>query len=105
MSLTPYGERSRGRPAPRDFVPEVAAAEIARAGVGADVADMFPPPRLTAVAPRLGLRPGFAVDLSEAKQHGRYRGEHWDLNQERDVEELSWLLARERPKLLLGCPP
>ena len=42
---TPQEKRSHVKPEPRDYMPEVAAAEMARAGVGAHVAEMFSPLR------------------------------------------------------------
>ena len=35
---------------------------------------------------KLGLRPGFAVDLSEGNPYGPNAGEYWDLNKPNDVK-------------------
>ena len=67
-----------------------------------DVAEIFSPKRFTAEAAKLGLRPGFAVDLKECKPGSK---EHWDLDRERDVREVHELMDKEEPYLLTGSPP
>ena len=72
-----------------------------------DGLDMFSPIRFTdlVVCNKLGLRPGFAVDLCERKQGGPNVGEFWDLNKPSDVLELKQMVNFEEPFLLTGSPP
>ena len=71
----------------------------------AHVLEIFSPKRFTAGAPGLGLRPGFAVGLCEAKPYGDHAGENWDLAKDEDVEELEAMVDFEKPVLLTGSPP
>ena len=52
-------------------------------------------------ATRLGLREGFAVDLTTARANGTM----WDLSLEDDTTELRRVQSREQPELLAGSPP
>ena len=52
-------------------------------------------------ATRLGLREGFAVDLTTARANGTM----WDLSLEDDKAELRRVQNREQPELLVGSPP
>ena len=56
---------------------------------------------LNACATRLGLREGFAVDLTTARANGTM----WDLSLEDDKAELRRVQNREQPELLVGSPP
>ena len=51
-------------------------------------------------ATRLGLREGFAVDLTTARANGTM----WDLSLEDDKAELRRVQNREQPELLVGSP-
>ena len=50
---------------------------------------------------RLGLREGFAVDLTTARANGMM----WNLSLEDDKAELRRVQNREQPELLIGSPP
>ena len=52
-------------------------------------------------ATRLGLREGFAVDLTTARANGTI----WDLSHEDNRAELRRVQNREQPELLAGSPP
>ena len=67
---------------------------------GAHILEIFSPARFTTAAPKWGLRPGFAVDLSETKPFGPNMGAHWELNLDDDIEELEQMLEYEKPTLL-----
>ncbi len=69
------------------------------------MAEIYSPKRFTAMAPKLGLNAGFAVDLTEPKTGGPHKGEFWDMERPRDVEELDKLLTMEKAALLTGSPP
>lgn len=69
------------------------------------VVEVFSPKRFTAEASKLGLRPGFAVDLSETKPYGANQGHYWDLALDGDVAELMEMLQFEDPYLCTGSPP
>jgi len=59
-----------------------------------DVAEIFSPPRFTQHAGRLGLKPGFAIDLSTG----------WDLDRPEDVIKMDKLIEEQQPLLLTGSP-
>ena len=59
------------------------------------------PSKFASCATRLGLREGFAVDLTTARANGKV----WDLSLEDDRAELRRVQNREQPELLAGSPP
>ena len=59
------------------------------------------PSKFASCATRLGLRQGFAVDLTTARANGTM----WDLSLEDDKAELRRVQNREQPELLVGSPP
>ena len=65
------------------------------------VSEIFSPPRVSAQAQLVGLRPGFAVDLETKREDG----EHWDLSKDFHIEDLFKLMDKEKPKYLGGSPP
>ena len=74
--------------------------EAARCEIGSvDVAEFFSPPRFAARAGRLGLAPGFSVDLSTKKPILGKEHEYWDLNLAEDRRDLEALIDQEDPYL------
>ena len=61
----------------------------------------YTPPRFATQCGRLGMVPGFCVDLATRKANGEF----WDLTKEPDCEELERIQAREQPRLVIGSPP
>ena len=59
------------------------------------------PSKFASCATRLGLREGFAVDLTTARANGTM----WDFSLEDDKAELRRVQNREQPELLVGSPP
>ena len=59
------------------------------------------PSKFVSCATRLGLREGFAVDLTTARANGTM----WDLSLEDDRAEFRRVQNREQPELLAGSPP
>ena len=59
------------------------------------------PSKFASCATRLGLREGFAVDVTTARANGTM----WDLSLEDDKAELRRVQNREQPELLVGSPP
>ena len=59
------------------------------------------PSKFASCATRLGLREGFAVDLTTARANGTM----WDLSLEDDRAELRRVQDRDHPELLAGSPP
>ena len=59
------------------------------------------PSKFASCATRLGLREGFAVDLTTARANGTM----WDLSLEDDRAELRRVQNREQPELIAGSPP
>ena len=67
---------------------EVGSIALASVELGAvDVSEIYSPHRVTAMAQKFGLRPGFAVDLVEDKPAG-YGSGKWNLDLPEDVELL-----------------
>ena len=60
-----------------------------------DVAEIYSPERFTEMAPRMGLRPGFAVDLQTG----------WNMEDPEHVQELERMTEEQDPYLLTGSPP
>ena len=58
--------------------------------------EVFSPKRFATLAPKLGLRPGFAVGLCEEKPYGANEGEYWDLTRKRDVDDLTKMVDYEK---------
>ena len=58
------------------------------------------PSKFASCATRLGLREGFAVDLTTARANGMM----WNLSLEDDKAELRRVQNREQPELLIGSP-
>ena len=58
------------------------------------------PSKFASCATRLGLREGFAVDLTTARANGT----KWDLSLEDDRAELRRVQDQEHPELLAGSP-
>ena len=59
------------------------------------------PWKFASCAMRLGLRDGFAVDLTNARANGMM----WNLSLEDDKAQLRRVQNREQPELLVGSPP
>ena len=59
------------------------------------------PSKFASCATKLGLREGFAVDLTTARANGTM----WDLSLDDDKAELRRVQNREQPELLAGSPP
>ena len=59
------------------------------------------PLKFASCATRLGLREGFAVDLTTARANGTM----WDLSLEDERAKLRRVQNREQPELLAGSPP
>ena len=70
---------------------------LARVGV----AEVYSPPRLTAMAATFGLTPGIAVDLTTP----RNEHENWDLEKKDHVEDAERKIEKEDPFFLMGSPP
>ena len=66
-----------------------------------ETTSILKPSRFVSHAARLGLREGFAVDLTVAIANGTM----WDLSFEDDRTELRPLQIRQRPELRVGSPP
>ena len=65
------------------------------------IMEVYSPARFSKEASRFGLKPGFAIDLEEAKPDGSF----WDLSRPEDVEAVNQLIDRDEPVLLTGSPP
>ena len=66
-----------------------------------EITAVLNPSKFASCATRLGLREGFAVDLTTARANGTM----WDLSLEDDKAELRRVQNREQPELLVRSPP
>ena len=69
--------------------------------VACETTAILNPSKFASCATRLGLREGFAVDLTTARANGIM----WDLSLEDDRADLRRVQNREQPELLVGSPP
>jgi len=65
-----------------------------------DVAEMYSAPRVTAEAKDMGLRPGFAMDLTTVDEEGN----PWDFSIKAQRQKARERVEKERPMLLIGSP-
>ena len=63
---------------------------------------MYSPPRVTKLAQKVHLKPGFAIDLSE---NDPVDGLPYDLNDKVKRDRVEQRVRDERPMLLIGSPP
>ena len=66
-----------------------------------DVSEFYSPPRVTAYASRLGLSPGFALDLTVIDPDD---GKPWDFDTKEKRDKAFAKVKEEKPKLLIGSP-
>ena len=77
-------------------------------GIGAPearniVSEIYSPPRVTDAArrnPSLGIRPGFALDLTTSDDEGR----PWDFDDPSQRAKAKALVLEKKPQLLIGSP-
>ena len=65
------------------------------------VAEIYSPPRVSALAGRVGLGRGFALDLTAVDPED---GKPWDFDSPAKRDKALKLLQKERPMLLIGSP-
>ena len=65
-----------------------------------DVAEVFSPPRVVAMAAKMGLVPGSSMDLTTTDE----LGEPWNFSLARMRTKAKKQLMKEKPLLLVGCP-
>ena len=68
---------------------------------GTDVAEMYSPPRITKMAHKLGLRDGWALDLTEVDPDD---GKAWDFNDESKRNKAKKMLKTDKPMMLIMSP-
>ena len=67
-----------------------------------DVCEGFSPPRMTVLAEKNGLRPGWSLDVTCKDV---ISGRQWDLTQKREQQKFLEMRKRDRPQLLGMSPP
>ena len=65
-----------------------------------DVAEVYSPPRIAEMAGRMGLRPGWSLDLTTCDEQGR----QWDFNCPAMRNVAVRKLLQDKPRLLVGSP-
>lgn len=84
-----------------DKLQEESEVKLPEAVTGSDVAEVYSPPRVTQMAKQLGMRSGFALDLSVPGADGRL----WDFSKP-EARKRAWQLVLEgRPYMLILSPP
>ena len=69
---------------------------------GVHVAEVFSPPRVTALADKVNLSAGFALDLTQVDAE---TGKPWNFS-DPEMRDKAWKLQGEqKPFLLIGCSP
>ena len=68
--------------------------------MGVDVSEIYSPPRIVAMATRMGLTPGTSFDIQVNDENG----EPWDFNVPAQRERARARIIEEEPKLLVGSP-
>ena len=66
-----------------------------------DVAEIYSRPRVTAMAKKMHLQPGFALDLTLADEYG----EPCDFRRLDHRQRARDMVRTQKPWLLIGCPP
>jgi len=69
---------------------------------GKHVSEIYSPPRVTNIANKIGLTPGFAFDLTTVDP---VDGKAWDFNDPIKRERALNTVRQEKPYLLVGSPP
>ena len=67
---------------------------------GMDVAEAYSPPRITEMAGRMGMNPGFAIDLTQDDDDG----EPWDLSKKHKQDKAKKKVEKEEPYMLIPPP-
>ena len=65
------------------------------------MAEVYSPPRMTEVARQLGMKAGFALDLTNKDEEGN----QWDFSKEKMRAKALRLVDEERPAILILSPP
>ncbi len=69
---------------------------------GSHVAEVFSPPRVNVIAKKIGLSPGFSLDLNVNDPEDN---RPWDFTLESKRNKALALVKSQKPFLLIGCPP
>ena len=69
---------------------------------GKHVSEIFSPPRVTSLANKVGLRAGFALDLTVEDSK---TGKPWNFNDPEMRARAMQMVDEEQPFVLVGCPP
>ena len=67
---------------------------------GADIAEVYSPPRVAEVARERGMREGFSLDLTTVDENG----EAWDFSNPKMKAKARQLVDERQPELLISCP-
>ena len=65
-----------------------------------DVSEVYSPPRITAEAAKMGMKPGFSLDLTVTRSDG----EAWDFTRKRHRDEATRMVVESEPFGLIGTP-
>lgn len=102
MNAVEHHFSSCGMPGSKVELEEVVQALNKLGASYPDVAEVFSPPRCTALAPSFYLTPGFAIDVLENKPGS---DSNWDLLKKEDRALALEMLKQDKPFLLVGSPP
>ena len=68
---------------------------------GKDIAEVYSLPRVTKIASDMGLRPAWALDLTQTDPED---GLPWDFSSEAKRRRARQLLEKDKPLMLIACP-
>ncbi len=66
-----------------------------------DVAEVYSPPRITKMARRMGLKAGWALDLTEVDPEDN---QPWDFSIEEKMKRAKKFVDQDKPTMLIVCP-
>ena len=85
----------------RERLVELSAVVRQMKAIGADVSEIYSPPRVVALARKHGLREGFSLDLTTQDESGM----PWDFEDPAMRNKARALVLETKPCLLIGFPP
>ena len=66
-----------------------------------DIAEVYSPPRVTETAAKMGLKPGWALDLTQVDEED---GQRWDFSVEAKRKKAKEKIKNDKPFMLIVCP-
>ena len=68
--------------------------------INSQIAEVYSPPRISAMAKKFGLEPGFALDILINDENGK----PWNFDDEAQRQKCKQKVRDEKPSMLVGSP-